>query len=223
MEVDLRNPTEIRTLIDFTEHGQTAGCPFCKGRKIETVSVGDRIILLKGENVGRFATVTNARGWSDDEFFAHFDDDEPGADIRVHFKRDEFKYAPLEQPPHWLCQLSIDDLCAIENAALKSSLLLGEQPIPTWNAETLLPLIGTIWARRLPISGEDLLPTLEAHGASSKLRQNFAELFDLAIQTLILLQGRPPIKRKKMGAMSQGRYLTPTQEQFFGPSPRFTS
>jgi hypothetical protein len=81
MEFNLADPTTLGALIQFTETGATAGCPFCKGRMIASVSPGDRIIILKGMNVGREATVSRDPGFSDDEFLVKFDSDPPTREL----------------------------------------------------------------------------------------------------------------------------------------------
>jgi hypothetical protein len=211
-----------RALIRFTEQGARSDCPFCKGRMIAYVSKGDRIVLLKGTHAGREATVSNERGWSDDEFLVQFDGLPRNVERRIGYKRDEFAFAPLEKPPGWLCQFSIDDLCAIENALLDIAVRAVAQPRPNWDAEVLLPLFQAVRSRRLPVSGRDLWPTLKIHGVGQGKMASFCQRFDFGIRILTLLHGRAPVKRKKVGAMLIGRYQTAGQDEYFGPSPPLT-
>jgi hypothetical protein len=175
--------------------------------------------MLKGMHSGKEATVSNEPGWSGDEFFVKFDFQLPNLLTRVNYKTDEFGYAPLETPPDWLCSLSIDDLCAIENAARDVILKTESRTNPKWSVETLLSLIATVRRRRLPVLGSDIWPTLEMHGLSRNVRNGFCRNFDFGIQLLVSLHGRPAIKKKRVKAMSIGRYQTPSQEEYFGPSP----
>jgi hypothetical protein len=219
------DPDDLRTrhaLIRFTEQGALSGCPFCKGRLIASVSGGDRIVILKGRHSGQMATVSSRPGLSDDEFLARFDFQPPNHEMRVSYKRDEFTFAPLERPPDWLCALSIDDLCAVENAAINVVMKTVAKSRPVWSAENLLSLIATVWRRRLPVLGPDLWPTLEEHGISSNRKVTFCRYFDFGIHLLVSMHGRPAIKKKRVNAMSIGRYLTPGQEEYFGPSPGIT-
>jgi hypothetical protein len=211
--------TTRHVLIQFTEQGARSGCPFCKGRLIASVSVGDRIVILKGARSGQVATVSNRPGLSDDEFLVRFDFQPPNHETRVGYKTDEFAFAPIEQPPDWLCDLSIDDLCAVENAAINVVVKTAARRRPVWSAENLLSLISTVWRRRLPVLGSDLWPTFEMHGIPPNQKVTFCRYFDFGVHLLVSMHGRPAIKRKRVKAMSIGRYLTPGQEEYYGPSP----
>ena len=217
MEFNLTDPTTLSALIQFTETGATAGCPFCKGRMIASVSPGERIIILKGMYVGREAIVSPEPGLSD-EFLVRFDGDPPNRLTRIAHKRDVFAYVPLGGLPTWLCSLSIDDLCSIDHSVLDLAVQLAIGSGKDWPTPTLLPLIATTRQRR-PVIGADLWPTLEAHGIPKTLKRGFCGKFDFAIELLVSLHGRPAIQRRRVRAMSIGRYLTPGQQTHFGPSP----
>jgi hypothetical protein len=216
---------DLRTrnaLIQFTERGVRSGCPFCKGRSITSVAAGDRIVFLKGMHAGREATVSNGTGLFQDEFFARFDFHQKNEETRVSYTLDEFTFAPIERPPSWICELSIDDLCAIENAIINFVAKTAKTRGNIWNAENLLSPISTVWRRRLPVKGPDLWPTFESHGILSNQRLTLCRYFDFGIDLLISMHGRPAIKKRRVKAMSIGRYLTPGQEEYGGPSPGVT-
>jgi hypothetical protein len=125
----------------------------------------------------------------------------PGHDLYVNYE--------LFSVPEWMPNLSIDD-----NGAVHESLV------------TMLPLIAvgsheinivpdrlwrtviTIWQRRLPLYRDNLWPMMEAHGVSRTQKDTLMDFFDFGIKVLTLANGRPAIKRKRIPAMSQGRYLT---------------
>jgi hypothetical protein len=222
LELDPADLGAHHAVIQFTEHGIRSGCPFCKGRSIASVSTGDRIVFLKGMHSGQEATVSNEKGLSDDEFLVRFDFRPPGEEKRVSYTREEFAFAPIVQPPTWLCELSIDDLCAIENAAVNFVVKTASNRRVVWSAENLLSPISTVWRRRLPATGSDLWPTFQSHGVSPNQRATFCRYFDFGIQLLISTHGRPAIKKKRAKPMSIGRYLSPGQEEYYGPSAGVT-
>jgi hypothetical protein len=223
MKVNLSEPAISRALIEFTNAGAKSYCPFCKGRMIATVSPGERIILLQGMYSGLRATVSDQPGWSEDEFLVHFDNDPKDTLTRIGYKRDKFAYFPITRVPDWLCHLSIDDLSAIEESSLLTVLNFADAPKKKKWCDILEPLIATVRGRRLPILGADIWPTLIAHGFSARQKTNFCDFFDFGVDLLVLLNGRRAIRRKEMHPMSRGRYLTPGQEEYYGPSPTLTS
>jgi hypothetical protein len=170
---------------------------------ISKVSIGDRILLLKGMHAGLEATVFKERGLDEDEFLVQFDDQGGNSSTRVSYKFDAFGHVPIDAP-NWLCSLSIDDLWAVDDAALHAALIIGTGG--SWYAGAILPLIASVRQRRLPVSADDLWLTLRSHGFSPILQQDFCRLFDFSIELLVSLNGRPPIKKKRVEAMSIGRY-----------------
>jgi hypothetical protein len=161
MQFDLGDKTMRLAFIRATETGAQSNCPFCKGRMITSVSKGDRIIVLQGMNAGKQGTVTATRGVDDREFIAHFDFEPEHYETRIGYSWDRFAFTPIEQIPEWLCQLSIDDLNAIDDSVIKTAALLAASGTEIWSVETLIPILGTVRSRRLPLSGADLWPTLE--------------------------------------------------------------
>jgi hypothetical protein len=213
MQLDLSEESARSAFIHATEAGAHSNCPFCMGRMITSVSVGDRIVLLQGANAGRQATVTAKRGLNGSEFLVHFDSEPERYETRIGYSWDKFAFAPIKQLPDWLCRLSIDDLCALDDSVVHTAALFAVSENKTWSVETLLPILNVVRSRRLPLSGADLWPTLEAHGCSPETRSSFENYFDFAIKVLIAMVGRRPIKRKLVDPMSIGRYLTPARSK----------
>jgi len=197
--------------------------PSARGERLLLSPPGSRIILLQGMYAGRYATVSDQPGWSDDEFLVHFDNDAKDTLTRIGYKRDKFAYLPLGKVPDWLCSLSIDDLSAIEDSSLLTILNLATAKRNSRWSDLLLPLIATVRSRRLPVLSAEIWPTLVTHGFPKKEKAKFQKFFDFGIYLLVSLNGRPAIQRKKMRPMFRGRYLTPGQEEYFGPSPTLTS
>ena len=223
MKIDLSNLRVRRALVKFTETGAKSNCPFCIGRMITSVSPGERIIVLQGMYAGRCATVSDQVGWSDDEFFVQFDTEEKGTLTRISYRLDKFVYFPFITIPEWLCHLSVDDLSLIDKSCLETALRFAMAKTTTSLADLLLPILLTIRRRKLPVSSNDIWPTLVAHGFPRKRKQKFKEFFDFGLRVLLLFNGRAPIQRRGMKPMSRGRYLMPSHEKWSGPSPTLTS
>jgi hypothetical protein len=96
MEIDLSDTAARSAFIHATETGAHSNCPFCVGRMITSVSVGDRIVLLQGANAGRPATVTAERGFNDGEFLAHFDLEPDHYETRIGYSWDRFVFALIK-------------------------------------------------------------------------------------------------------------------------------
>jgi hypothetical protein len=168
-------------------------------------------------NVGRVGNVTAEQGYSEDEFLVHFDGEPITYETRILYKVDKFTYFPFDKVPDWLCPLSIDDLNAIDEAVVRTTMAVAMQSL--LSVETLLPIVRTIRARRLPLRGRDLWATFRAHDFPAELQELFETQFDFAIDLLLAMNGRPPVKRKRVKPMSIGRYLTPSRLKLSGPSP----
>jgi hypothetical protein len=218
MDVELGNKSTLDALIYATEAGADAHCPFCKGRMVAPLSVGDRLVILGGVDAGKEAVVTATRGFNESEFYVRFDSD-PKYEYRINYTRDTFAPAPIQIVPKWLCPLSIDDLNAIDKSIVQIFMRLAIKSSAEWTVDLLLPIVAVVRGRRLPIAAADLWPAFRAHGFSPKLEYSFEKYFDFALELLTTMHGRPAIKRKRVKAMSIGRYLTSTQLDFYGPSP----
>jgi len=223
MKVDFSNPRVHRALVKFTGTGAKSKCPFCIGRMITSVAPGQRIILLQGMYAGRCATVSDQPGWSNDEFLVQLDGDDKRTLTRIGYQRDKFTFFPFESIPSWLAELSVDDLSAIDESCLNIVLNFAMAKRETNWADLLLPILSAIRSKRLPVTSHDVWLTLTAHRFPKQHKQKFKENFDFGLRLLLLLNGRPPIKRKRMRPMSRGRYLTPSQEEWSGPAPTLTS
>lgn len=110
--------------------------------------------------------------------------------------------------PAWMPPVSIED-----NAFLHDNLMrfLDELTVACdceIFGESLLPIIATCWRRRLPLKGVDIWPLLSAHGIGPHLEVSFIGHFDFGTKLLTSAQGRTAVKRRRMLAMSKGRYLT---------------
>jgi hypothetical protein len=109
--------------------------------------------------------------------------------------------------------ISIED-----NALLHESLLLSLDRITAAHdrsmvGKSLRGIVGTCWSRRLPLDGADIWPMLDAHGVGPHLKADVIDFFEFGVSLLTATQGRSAVKRKRMPAMAQGRYLTTAQRE----------
>ena len=95
--------------------------------------------------------------------------------------------APVSKTGGWGFESLHSCHCAIDNAALMMNLILAENGPPICSADVLLPIISTVRSRRLPISGTELWPTLQRHGMSEKLKDEFCHCFDFGNELLVSL------------------------------------
>ncbi len=115
--------------------------------------------------------------------------------------------------PAWMPPLSIEDNSFIHDS-LRYSV---DKPIAASErgelGELMHSVIATCWQRRLPLRGVDIWPLLNAHGVSPHLEANVIDYFDFGTTLLTTAQRRTAVKRRRMPAMSKGRYLTAAQRE----------
>jgi len=186
----------------FTEAGVAHNCPFCQGRMISETSPGERLLFLNGMCAGHSATVTPDPSPKEGEFLVRMDGDRDDTLRRVSYCRDQFVRAPLQLVPSWMCPLSINDLCALEDAAIRGTLRAFESGMQTIRVEVAQSLAAVAWGRRLPISGAQLWAMLEVHSFDDSWESEFCLLFDFGFSLLVGTHGRRPIKKKKVKPMS---------------------
>jgi hypothetical protein len=101
-----------------------------------------------------------------------------------------------------MCPFSVNDLCALEDAAIRSILRAFESGVQTIRIEVARSLAAVAWGHRLPINGTELWAMLEVHGFDDSWRSEFCLLFDFGFSLLVATHGRRPIKKKKVKPMS---------------------
>jgi hypothetical protein len=80
---------------------------------------------------------------------------------------------------------------------------LAEAP---FQADLWGPLVGFVWIHRLPITGTDLAGMLEAHGFPAESLGKAQEAIDYGLNMLIWMNGRKPIRRRRVEPLSISRY-----------------
>lgn len=159
-------------------------------------------MFLKGTRAGLSATVSPDPSPIEGEFLVHMDGDHDDTLSRVSYGRDQFVRAPLQLVPSWMCPLSINDLFALEHAAIRGTWRACESGARTIRVEVAQSLVAVAWGRRLPINGAQLWAMLEVHSFDDSWKSEFCLLFDFGFSLLVGTHGRRPIKKKKVKPMS---------------------
>lgn len=186
-------------------------CPFCRGRVLNWPAPGCRIQSLTGYQCGWTGTVAPKETWLEgDEFCVQFDHDPPGVLHRVLLRQDQFALEPIGPPPLWLPPLSTDDLAYVDEAVIRVCAALFQKGKWRWRDEELdeelYMLVARSWQRRLPVFGEEVWKMCDAHGMPQCYKNHFVKTFDFGVGLLVFSHRRPSIKRRRVQAMSIGRY-----------------
>lgn len=208
LRFDYSNP-KVRKALEVTANvGISNGCPFCIGRQITHVSLGERIVILKGYNAGRVGTCINETGYHSGEFLIRFDDQEENYDTRITYNSDEFSIIPAPKLPSWLLPLSIDDNNCIETEIVNFLVDYIAIKSRNWRTALILPIAHRLWWRRLPVRPNEVWLLLEAHGAPTKIKNRFLVELEVALEALRYSNGRSPIKKKRMRPFEVGVYMS---------------
>jgi hypothetical protein len=163
--------------------------------------------MLTGFMSGCIGTVApEDTWWSGEEFCVQFDHDRPGHLHRVLLRHDLFVLEPNADQTPWLLPLSTDDLAFVDEVVVRFCATLIQKSNWSWRDEELYVLIEMFWQRRLPVQGKEVWATCAAHGMPQRYKNHFISTFDFGIGLLVYSHGRPPIKRRRVQAMSIGRY-----------------
>ncbi len=197
----------------ITAGGAITECPFCLARQHPWPQIGTLITLLSGFDVGQSGVVV-ADQWGTcppDRFLVKMAYAESGVLRMVMPSHDLFLDVEQLIVPAWMPSLSIEDNGFLHEGLLRSleglKAARGRENI----GKSLLSVIATCWGRRLPLRGAELWLLLNAHGIDSHLKSDVIDYFDFGTKLLTQTQGRPAVKRRRMPAMSKGRYLTKAQ------------
>jgi hypothetical protein len=201
--LDLSNE-QTAALVKFTEGGAANGCPFCQNRMAPEASPGDRLHFFEGLHAGCLATVSAHLSPVEGEFLVHVDGDLDTSLYRVLPSGSQFLREPSQPTPSWMCPLSLSDLDALEETAIRSLVRAFGSGARTIRVETAEALAAVSWSRRLPITGELLWPTLQNHGFNEDWKSEFCSLFDFGCSLLVGTHGRKPIKKKIVKQVAPG-------------------
>lgn len=207
MRLYVSRPWTDHEIATFVNVGADNNCPFCLARHRRKFSPGTKLVLLCGPRAGMRATVVECGDSStgrDQICIRGEGQSRPG--MRVFSPNDFLAAAePLPPPPSWLPPLSCHDLFCIDEAVLYAlSGCFRNGKVPTWIS--IFRAIHAIWSLRLPVRAREVFPVFRAHGLAGRYEKKFNELFDFGLDLLIDAQGRAPVQRRRMPAMSRGQY-----------------
>jgi hypothetical protein len=192
------------------EHGSANGCPFCLARKDRYPAQGKSIMFLSGSDVGQVGVITENSDWAraSGKFIVKMNY-APETHTRVVDPSLELFIDPEAMTvPDWMPALSIEDACALHEQVLQSLQFPPQGSARKAAAKIVTSVVARCWGQRLPLDGAEVWAVLAAHGARDELKTASIELFDFGLALLVGAQGRVPIRRRRMSALSRGRYLT---------------
>jgi hypothetical protein len=196
--------------------GALADCPYCKGREHQIPQIGQRIKFLS-PNYGETGVRVDDRHYNLrlDQFAVKMDYEAIDYVQTVTRFMDLYIVEPFASPASWMPQFSIQDVLAIHESMLRVLDMLMKSHARKPLHECIGPIVSACWRQRLPISGHEIWPMLEAHGFAETQRPEFINLFEFGFDLLIRTHGRPPIKRKRMAPLSKGRYLSKGNREIY--------
>jgi hypothetical protein len=195
--------------------GQRSKCPFCAARSPTLrIFTGARLTFLSGLHIGQQGVVQEndpAYGLSHGEFLVEFTTAKGTGISRI--TRGLELYLPVEMfsVPDWMPSLSMEDAYNLHEVVLSGLDPRGEPPKVTIAQAVTM----ACWSWRLPLSGQEILPFLTAHGMPSDFDESLVELFDFGRSVAVSVGGRRPNGRKKMPPLSKARYQTKNQAELW--------
>lgn len=182
--------------------GSTAGCPFCIARQRPTLAVGEKAILLSGWQAGKWIRLNLSNMGAGVDVFDCLDSNE-----RYYLSLDSSLVLPhrLISTPIFLPKLSIDLVFVLDELSTwfcNRGLAGGQQHC---DDDGIIELARTCWEKRIPVTTEEMVRMLLAHGLPTSLQDRAHERFDFAISTLVAARGRSAIAklRKKTATQDQ--------------------
>lgn len=188
-------------------------CPFCTARLQSGLAEGEKIVLLKGYNANRIATCIKIDKKDININTILFDDAPESGFFRIS-NCDSYIKMPLPKLPSWILPLSVDDNNVVEGASVQLIKSVVDSD-GKWRQGTSFRLAEIVWRRRLPISADEVLGVLLAHGLPGPVAPVFQLEFETAIGALVEIIGKLPNARKRMPPFQAGMYMTPRQRNLY--------
>ena len=174
--------------------------------------------MLAGFRSGWAGTVApQDTWWGGEEFCVRFDHDPPSVLQRVLLRHDQFVSVPLNVLPGWLPPLATDDLALVDEFVVRFCGALFQGGAWRWQDEELFAVVLMSWRRRLPMRPIEAWAACAAHGMPQRFKSRFLRGFEFGSNLLVWSQGRPPIKRRRIPAMSIPRYEPSRRQRNVGP------
>ena len=171
---------------------------------------GANIVLLDGWKSGSIAEVTRPN-FSLDTFLVHFEGDRVDSEYMVSTQKDHYVELDSFRVPDWMLCLSIEDNLLVHNSIPDYPQYLTGDLRSGGTYGVLFKIIDAVWYNRLPVSEDEVWEFVRMHGAPENLREEFIQYLSFGRKFAETIGGRRAVKRRRMKAMSQGRYLTKGQ------------
>ncbi len=171
------------------------GCPFCIARLAPAPEIGQRAVLINGSNSGRIVEVSEA--FASLRWTGRFLDP-VGDHVSETGGSDAYLLAPLPfLPVDWLPHLSIRESFWLDQLAVEmcqTGLSTGNF---VWRDEYAVEFAGAVWELRSPVTADEAISCLAAHGLPSIFHDRFADVFDISLKALVSARGRPCQKNRR--------------------------
>jgi hypothetical protein len=174
------------------------------------IPAGTRLTFLSGLYIGQQGVVQEidpAYGWDHGDFLVEFNNAKGISLCRVTPGLELYLPVEMFSIPVWMPSLSMEDAYNLHEAALRGLDPQGEPP----KATVAQAVTMACWSWRLPLSGQEILPFLAAHGMPSDMDESLVELFNFGRAVAVSVGGRKPNSRRRMPPLSKARYQTKNQ------------
>lgn len=187
------------TLFQLVCNGAHVGCPFCVASLNSLVPIGNRLVHLDGFEVGSRGLVIDHN--SEARVLITIQDGAPPEFQRrvnraLELVIDESSFST----PPWAPPASLSDYAHIHSSMIEGWRAELSSGVQSALRSSFLQIVVAIWWLRLPLSFDDLWPSLEAHGWPIAMRGLLEDRFDFSMTALRLGAGRKAIKRKRVEA-----------------------
>jgi hypothetical protein len=177
-------------------------------------AAGTQLKFLSGLHIGQQGVIQErdpAYGLNHGELLVEFTTAKGTSIYRITRGLELYLPAEAFSVPAWMPGLSMEDAYNLHEAVLCGLDPCTESP----KAAIAQAVTMACWSGRLPLSGQEILPFLTAHGMPSHLDESLGELFDFGRSVAVSVGGRKPNARKKMPPLSKARYQTKSQAQLW--------
>lgn len=192
--------------VDIVLHGDISGCPFCRTIAEQLPTAGRQIIFLSGYNCGEVGTVIGT-GPDQDELEYKMEGEPEHFSYRTSRKYASFIDLASFSVPDWAPPVSIEDAHEVHWGLVNAFVAADSRQAGRPLEDALKGLIMAVWARRLPLTADQVWPMLSAHGWPEGTRVAMLARYSFGLNLLRDATGRQAVKRKAMPPFGSPRYV----------------
>ncbi len=205
----MKNPLENVRRAWMT--GVKSCCPICCAKAISEFKVGQKVRFVGGFFAGHYATCVQELDIETGDFSVRTDFMDFEESAACNISKDRFLFYPVFEAPYWHPDIAMVDFEVIEAAVLE--ILVKTDLLDSVDDSSIFDIVYIIWRKRLPIAPRQIVDIAIAHGARRKHLNEFEQKLDFGMSCQVYLNGRRPVMRKKVKAMTVGRYLTKSERE----------